>query len=69
MSPALWSLVSAARQGSVQTEVLHEPAPCVDAEPDGAQIDEVGEVEVRSGRDVRARTGQHGSVEPKQSVQ
>jgi hypothetical protein len=59
----------AADHGGVKTEVLHQPAGCVDTDLDSTQREEVDEVEVGRGGDVRARIGQHGLVQPKKGIE
>ena len=55
--------------GGVETEVADQPAGCVDTELDGAQREEVSEVEIRGRRDTGPRVGQHGLVEPEEGVE
>ena len=55
--------------GGVETEVADPPAGCVDTELDGAQREEVDEVEIRGRRHMGPRVGQDGLVEPEEGVE
>ena len=59
----------AAHHRRIEAEIPHQISGSVDAELNAAQDEKVGEVEIRGGRHMRPRVGQHGLAEPEQRVE